>query len=497
MKAHLMFRDKDFNLLQPLPPNEHYLVHDLDLDTLLGAMAGGDEFLLKVSRVALLNGLTNPTEIAYRQSVLDDCSSHSEIVRQIYEIAVKALFDKHKMFWFTRQDSPTGMMAQSPQVIGMFMGYLKQLRKIVDEHGETFSSEGWTTLFRVLKEELSDDYFSVVDDNLNQLKFRDGTLISAKLTFGNTGMDYVLRDSRNTKQSLKERLGVGGRKSYSFDINSRDEAGMNALNVIMSKGMNSAANSLTQAADHLTNFFAMLRTELAFFVAALNLKEILSAKNEPTCNAVAKPWSPPLLNFIGLYDVCLSLRSQTSVIGNDANADDNSLVVITGANSGGKSTFLRSVGVALVMMRSGMFVPAKSFTASVCEGLFTHFVREEDSSMTSGKLDEELARMSEVVDAITPKCIVLLNESFSATNEREGSEIAYQVIRALIDSDVRTIVVTHLSELALRFYQNDASSALFLQAGRQGTAGRNFKLTPGEPLSTSYGEDVYNRIGGW
>ncbi|MDH2903777.1 MAG: DNA mismatch repair protein MutS [Actinomycetota bacterium] len=497
MKAHLMFRDKDFDLLQPLPPNETQLVHDLDLDTLLVAMAGADEFLRQVSRVALLNGLSNPEEIAYRQSVLADCASHSDVVREIYGLTVNALAEQHKMFWFNHRDNPSSMMFQSPKIIAMFIGFLRQLRKIADEHADSFVSEGWTTLFTTLKEELNDAYFVAVDDHLKQLNFRDGTLISARLSFGNTGIDYVLRDSRHTKQTWKERLGVGGRKSYSFDINPRDEAGGNALSTLMSKGVNSAANSLTQAADHLSNFFTMLRTELAFYVATLNLEKSLSLLNGPTCSPAAQPWSPALLRFSGLYDACLALRSQKGVVGNDTDADGKTVVIITGANSGGKSTFLRSVGIALLMMRTGMFVPAESFTASVCEGLFTHFVREEDTSMTSGKLDEELARMSDIADAITPKCFVLFNESFSATNEREGSEIARQVIQALIDSNVRAIVVTHLYDLAQWFYLNETESTLFLQAGRETDGGRSFKLTPGEPLSTSYGEDVYNRIGGW
>jgi DNA mismatch repair ATPase MutS len=185
------------------------------------------------------------------------------------------------------------------------------------------------------------------------------------------------------------------------------------------------------------------------------------------------------------------------VVGNDANADGRTLIVVTGANSGGKSTFLRSAGIANLMMCSGMFVAAESFEASTCEGIFTHFIREEDSSMTSGKLDEELARMSVIADEINPRCIVLFNESFSATNEREGSEIARQVIQALIDSDVRVIAVTHLFDLAEYFYLRASDSTLFLKAGREGESGRTFKLLPGKPLPTSYAEDVYERIGGW
>ncbi|MER8376745.1 hypothetical protein NKH19_22355 [Mesorhizobium sp. M1338] len=64
------------------------------------------------------------------------------------------------------------------------------------------------------------------------------------------------------------------------------------------------------------------------------------------------------------------------------------MVVITGANQGGKSTFLRGVGLAQLMMQCGMFVPA-AFCGSVCDGVFTHYKRGEDATMKSGKLDEE------------------------------------------------------------------------------------------------------------
>ena len=87
----------------------------------------------------------------------------------------------------------------------------------------------------------------------------------------------------------------------------------------------------------------------------------------------------------------------------------------------GKSTFLRSAGLAQLMMQCGMFVTARSLQASVCQGIFTHFIREEDPAMISGRLDEELTRMSTIADQISPHCLILFNESFAAPNEREGS----------------------------------------------------------------------------
>ncbi len=497
MKAHLMFQNTDFDLDQSLPANEADLVHDLDLNTILAAMGNGDDFLLRVSRTALLTGLNNPDAIIYRQQVLADCLANQETVRQMYALVVKAVADVQRHFWFTSRNSPSGMIYQSPQVIEMFVGFLKQLYAIADEQSVNFTSPGWTTLFNVLESELDAEYFSVVEEQLQQLKFKEGTLISAQLGPANNGVSYVLRDPRHTRQTWKERLGVGGRKSFSFEIAPRDEAGAQALTDILNRGDNLAANALTQAADHISDFFTMLRTELAFYVGCLNLHERLTRKDEPTCFARATDWTPAALSFIGLYDVCLSLRSEQRVTGNEANADGRSLIIVTGANSGGKSTFLRSLGLANLMMRSGMFVAAESFSASVGEGLFTHFVREEDSTMTSGKLDEELARMDTVVSNLKARSVVLFNESFSATNEREGSEIARQVVRALLDADIRVVFVTHLYDFAESFFLRDAATTLFLQATRQTDQARNFKLVSGEPLSTSYGEDVYNRIGGW
>ena len=95
----------------------------------------------------------------------------------------------------------------------------------------------------------------------------------------------------------------------------------------------------------------------------------------------------------GLYDPCLSLHSQGRAVGNDVSADEGPDSG-TGANRGGKSTFLRSVGLAQLMMQCGMFVAATSFAAGPCPRVFTHFKRDEDPSMKGGKLDEELARMS-------------------------------------------------------------------------------------------------------
>jgi DNA mismatch repair ATPase MutS len=141
-----------------------------------------------------------------------------------------------------------------------------------------------------------------------------------------------------------------------------------------------------------------------------------------------------------------------------------------------------------------MFAPAEFVRAGPATGIFTHFKREEDVEMKSGKLDEELRRMRSVADQVGPGGLVLLNESFASTNEREGSEIARQIVSALLESGVKVVYVTHMFDLAESLYRAKRDSGLFLRAERLPDGRRTFRLMEGEPQPTSHGEDLYRRI---
>lgn len=490
MKAFLMHKDEDLDLEHELPPNEPALMQDLEMNMLFNAMSSGDEFLYDVSKKTVLASLTSPEAIVYRQHVLTDCIEEPPIVREIYRIAVEAI-QSEKRIWggFISADA---ILTRSLHVLELFIGSLKELREIADHHAGKFRSEGFVRFFAMLQKELDDGYFVTVERRLSELKFRRGVLISAELGQGNKGIHHVLRSL--PERSWLERIKRRNSSAYSFQVAPRDDNGHRALGEMRGRGINLVADALAQSADHILSFFNLLRAELGFYIACLNLHGWLEAKHEPTCFPVPFPRGRSALTARGLYDVCLSLSVEEPIVGNDVIGTDKSLFMITGANEGGKSTFLRSIGLAHLMMQSGMFVAAGSFTADVCDGVFTHYKREEDASMESGKLDEELGRMSDIADQIGPNCILLCNESFAATNEREGSEIARQVVRALVEAGVKIFFVTHLFDLAHGLYVQELDTALFLRAERNPDGRRTFRLIEGEPLPTSYGVDSYRRI---
>lgn len=504
MKAYLMYRNRDFDLQEKIPPNSSELIDDLEIETLWTAMAGGDGFLLEIAKRSTLTSLKLLDDIVYRQEIMTDCFDRSAVVREMYAIATEAV-EREKKIWasiFGRY--PEGLLTRSVDVLAIFVGQLKRLRSIADTQRSSFHSEGFTRFFDMISTELNDEYLVTVDEHLRRLRFKDsGLLMSAELGRGNKGTNYILRKPRDAKHGWRvrlrqwfERLAPGDRSRFVYEVDPRDEAGHRALSELKGRGISQVAAALAQSTDHILSFFVMLRTELGFYIGCLNLRDQLIAKGEPIC--LPKPMSSAgmYLSVQGLYDVCLSLKTPHTVVGNDVQADGKPLVMITGANRGGKSTFLRSVGLAQIMMQCGMFSPAQSFQANICDGVYTHFKREEDRSMRSGKLDEELGRMSATVDRITPNSMVLLNESFGSTNEREGSEIARQIVSALLESGIKVLYVTHMFDLAIGFYRKMSSGALFLRAQRLTDGSRTFRLLESEPLPTSYGEDLYKHIFG-
>jgi DNA mismatch repair ATPase MutS len=90
--------------------------------------------------------------------------------------------------------------------------------------------------------------------------------------------------------------------------------------------------------------------------------------------------------------------------------------------------------------------------------------------------------------------MLLFNESLAATNEREGSEIARQIVSGLLERRVKIFYVTHLYEFARGFFDRKSDNTLFLRAERKADGTRSFRLLEGEPLETSYGEDLYHQI---
>lgn len=496
MKVRLLDPDRDNKLEPTLPPLIIALVEDdLELRTLYRAMSAGDDFLYEVAAKVIPLSLIDPVVIEYRQNVLADCMAHREVVDKMYAIASDAVQVHRKvLFGGLLFRDPEAILRSAVRILEYLVENLRQLRAVCDNDCAGFESDGFGQFVSMISEELSDDYLNLLDRELAELLLPRGVLLSAHLALGNKGVDHVLH--RTPQRSWWDKITGNYHGPYGFEIDPRDQAGGEALNDLAGRAINDAANTVAQSSDHVKGFFERLRIELGFYRGCVNLSEKLAKSGIPTCFPTPTPLATCRMRALGLRDVGLCLTTGKPVVGNDINGHDKTLIMATGANEGGKSTFLRSVGNAQMLMQAGMFVTAESFEANVVRATFTHFKREEDDTMTSGKLDEELARMSTIADAMTPQSLLLCNESFASTNEREGSQIARGVIDACAAANVKVVFVTHLYDLAHSLYDRGDPTALFLRAERCDDGARTFRLIAAEPEPTSYGVDSFLRVFG-
>ncbi|MGC9271988.1 MutS-related protein [Acidiphilium sp.] len=497
MKAHLMFPDRDIDIKAALPPNAADLIQDMELETLLAAMAAGDKFLHEIAHRSVLTGFGNTKEIIlWRQDVLQDCIDQEAEIRTLYAIALAPREVRKGIFYSFSSRYPGMLLSGAVRLLEGLRRIIGDLAQFATRNRERFRSTALRNLCSMLESELDPDYLATVDEHLTTLHFRQGVLFSARLGPGNEGHDYVLRHFVPERWAWLKDLINGAPPNYYFSIHPRDESGARALTSLRDEALVDAARTTSRASDHINDFFTMLRTELAFYIGCLNLRRALSDKGCPICiPAVAKPDDAGVA-FDDLRDPCLTLTIESKVVGNSIDAPTSPLLMITGANQGGKSTFLRSLGLAQIMLQTGMFVTAQQFSAGLRDGLFTHYRRREDTGLNSGKFDEELCRMSRLADQMSSAPMFLFNESFAATNEREGSEIAQQIILALVEAGARIVFVTHMFALAESFIDHPQIGVTFLRAERDEGGTRSFRLLPGAPLTTSFGQDLYRQIFG-
>ncbi len=510
MKPFLLYEHYESHVKPP--QNASDLIQDLNMDIVIEAMAQSDRYIADISRRIILTGLNDIVAIHYRHEVLRDCIRNQSCIRSIYAIASTALSDA--VYYegcmkpnYARVVPVMSRVTSSVGLLEISVSALEDLRNTLSA-SDAFSSKGLCGLCEMIKYYMNDKTLTVVNgyiDELKRLSLNQFITLGAEIGLGAKGQNYILRSVSKTAQPDNKSSGLF-KKRVNTNTKTSNTIELDNISLITAAGalQDAALISILQIINHFSErclvFFRMLREEAGFYVGCLNLHDELTSIGVPVCYPEPRDVTERSLTFQGLYDLSLALNERRPAVSNDLSSEGKKLYIITGANQGGKSTFLRSIGLAQLMMQCGMFTPALLFSANLCDGLFTHFTREEDAQMNSGKLAEELTRISTIMDRMNSNSLLLMNETFATTTEREGSRIAHDIIRAIYECNIKTLFVTHLYEFADMLYRDSKDgqtyNTVFLRAARAENGGRSFTIEPGEPLKTSFGMDLYEQIMG-
>ncbi len=493
MRVNLLHRNGDEQLGLSHPDD---LVLDLGLESVISACADGDPLVHEVVEAALLHPLTSASDIHFRQAVMRDFEQHPALLRSLHDVTTRSLGaerEARRLMWGL-MDRPESRLRNSVELLSLLLDFLKELRQSADSNTGLVRSEGVIAFLAATRADLSDDYLEEVRVHLGSLRFNAGIPAIVRLSPGNGIIDYRVDQPPPSQGRLREFFGMLKRSPWVVTINPRDEAGSTALRHMRDFSLNDLADTLEQSAKHVQDYLLRLHRETAFYVGALNLLHAFQRRHVPRCFPEPVDTALPVMAFTTLCDAGLALRGQDAPVTNDLDADGRSLLIITGANSGGKSTFLRSVGLAQLLTQAGLPVPSCTLRISVATEILTHFKREEDATLAHRKLDEELIRMDDLVAHLVPGSLILFNESFASTYEQEGSEIARNIVLALTQRGIRVVYVTHMYQLANGLGELRDSTHLFLRTTLKPDGHPSFELHIGAPEPRSNGMEMYDRV---
>ena len=452
---------------------------DLNLDQIVEAVtAGRDEYDLKPF---FWSSIASIDQIYYRQevfrdleirSLLDNIQLFSGEMRQM-----RARLTRAEKFYFKYQKQALFLDA-----VAAYCGAVSQLARELSS--AQLGSRGFQGLRAYLIDYVSSDGFhtlaaetDLLRSDLNSIQY-SVDISGKRITVAKFGGEpdfstEVLRTFEKFRQEAS--------KDYQFKVSSWPE-----MNHVEAAIMDRVARLFPEIFARLKRFpeqnrrylddvIARFDREIQFYTAWIAFKGRIETLGLRFCYPTIATSKDIHAN--DTFDVALAdklVERRQPVVTNSFSLDGpERILVISGPNQGGKTTFARMFGQLHHLSCLGCPVPGTSARLFLFDRLFTHFERQEDLQNLSGKLENELQRIRGILERATNNSVLIMNESFLSTTLNDALFLSKQIMNRIIGMDMLCVTVTFLDELSTL---GDSTVSMVSSIDPQDPAIRTFKI---------------------
>lgn len=428
---------------------------DLNLDQIVNAItAGREEYNLKPF---FHSRLTDIATVAYRQAIMRDLekevlfesvktfSNRMRTVRQYLAVAEKVSYKEEAERWFLES-------------VERYAEAIEELLQALDEHEP--KSGGLRSFRGYLAGYVESSRFRMLIQQAKELNSRLSAIRYCLLLKDNSVTVRRYESEIDYSAAVEEvfaKFKQGAVKDYRAKVPAY--SGLNHVEASILERVAQLNPEVFLALDefctenkrYFNQAIVQFDREVQFYIAYLEYTETFKRASLAFCYPQVSDTCQEVNNSDG-FDLALAgklLHEKSPVVCNDFFLTGGErILVVSGPNQGGKTTFARTFGQLHYLASLGCPVPGTKARLFLFDRLFTHFEREENITTLSGKLEDDLIRIHRILGQATPKSIILINEILSSTSVKDALYLGRKLIERISRLNALCVCVTFLDELS-------------------------------------------------